>query len=481
MDLRLLLRMIGILLVFLGAFMLAPLLVALFYGEGDASGIAVSAAITMIVGALFILAQRNKRKEISHREGFAIVTLAWTAAGLFGALPFFLTGTFDSLTDCLFESFSGFTTTGASVMTDIEVVTHGVLFWRSLTHWLGGMGIILFSIAILPLLGVGGMQLYKAEVPGPISEKVQPRVAETAKTLWYVYLLLSAVEFVLLLLGGMGWFDSICHTFGTMATGGFSTKNASIAHYNSVYIDGVITVFMFLAGVNFALHYLALTKNPQAMFRNPEFRLYAGIAVVTIIAFTLGLYLTQYPSPLQALRYAAFQVLSILTTTGYATADFELWPAWICLVLVILMFIGGCAGSTGGGMKVMRIQLLIKSGYSELLRLIHPHAVVPIRFGHKSIDYEVMRGIWNFFFIHLALFSVCSVIMAMMGLDFVSAFTSVIASIGNIGPGLGSVGPTDNFAHIPQAGKVLLMLLMLLGRLEVFTVIVLFVPAFWRR
>jgi trk system potassium uptake protein TrkH len=353
--------------------------------------------------------------------------------------------------------------------------------WRSLTHWLGGMGIIVLALAILPFLGVGGMQLYKSEVPGPTPDKLKPRIKDTAMLLWKVYVLLTAVQTVLLMFGGMDLFEALCHTFGTMATGGFSTKNASIAFYDSVYIQTVITVFMLIAGANFTLHYHLLRGRPMVFWKDPEFRFYIGVFALFTALSTASVLGVNYDSLSEAVRYCSFQVASIMTTTGYATADYELWTPLPQALLLMLMFLGGSAGSTGGGMKCMRIILLMKHTSRELFRLVHPRAVTSIKLGGKTVSPDVMASVWGFFLLYLGLFIVSSFIMAALGVDVVTSFASVAACIGNIGPGLGGVGPTDNYAHIPWLGKWLLIFCMLLGRLEIYTVIILLVPEFWRK
>ena len=325
------------------------------------------------------------------------------------------------------------------------------------------------------------MQLYKAEVPGPVPDKLRPRIRDTAKDLWIVYILFSLIETLLLLLGGMDLFESLCHTFGTMATGGFSTRNASIGHYQSIYIDTVITVFMFLAGINFSLHYLLLTGKPSALWKDPECRFYTGITLFFIGLCTFSIYGERYDDLGSAFRYAAFQVISILTTTGYATADFELWPALTHLILLISMFLGACAGSTGGGMKCMRIILLLKQAYREMMSLIHPKMISPIKFGGKVVSDEVIRSIWGFFLLYLGVFLTASLLLAAMHVDLVTSMAAVAACLGNIGPGIGSVGPTENYAHLHNMAKWLLSVCMLLGRLEIYTIIVLFVPEFWKK
>jgi trk system potassium uptake protein len=473
------LKVIGAIIFFIGLSMAPPLVYALIHEEGTWSALALSKSVTIGLGlSLFLTFRGSKSGVISHREGMAIVTLGWLCAGLFGALPFL--AHFPGAIDAVFESFSGFTTTGASILTDIESLPRSILLWRSLTHWLGGMGIIVLSLAILPFLGVGGMQLYKAEVSGPVPDKLRPRIRDTAILLWKVYLLFTVVLTALLLLGGMDLFDSLCHTFGTVATGGFSTKNASIGHFDSAYIDGVITLFMLVCGINFALHLQLLRGRPLVLWRDPEFRFFGWLVLVFTGVAVVFLY-ADYGSVGQALRHGMFQVVSILTTTGYGTADYALWAPVIQAILLSCMFIGGCAGSTAGGMKCMRILLLLKQAYRELMRLIHPHSVSQLKLGGRIVKPEVLSGIFGFFVLFIGLFVVSSFLLAAMGVDVLTSFAAVAATIGNIGPGLGGVGPAENYALIPQAGKVLLTLCMLLGRLEIYTVILLLVPEFWRK
>jgi trk system potassium uptake protein TrkH len=461
--------------------MVFPLFFSLYYRDGDFWALVLSAAITTVTGAALFLLFRGTTQEISHREGFAIVSLGWASAAFFGSLPYMLAGVLPSFVEAYFESTSGFTTTGATVLAVIEGMPRGILFWRSLTHWLGGMGIIVLSIAILPFLGVGGMQLFRAEVPGPVADKLKPRIAETAKILWQVYMLISAAETLLLMAGGMNLFEALCHTFGTMATGGFSTRNISIGSYDRAYFDGIITGFMILAGTNFALHYQALTGDFRSFYRNSEVRFYWVTLAGAMFLVTLVLRVQVYDALATAFRYASFQVTSIMTTTGYTTADFEKWPSFVQYTLVLLMFIGGSAGSTGGGMKCVRILLLLKQGRRELLRLIHPRGVIPVRLGGKVVSEGVIQSIWGFFFLFMLVFVLASVIMALLGLDIITAFVSVAATINNIGPGLGAVGPMDNYTSIPIIGKWVLILCMLIGRLELYTVIILLIPEFWKR
>lgn len=480
MNITLTLRILGALLLFLAIALLFPVPFSWIYGDGAASSFIFSSVISALCGGLLFSLFRSET-DLSVREGFAVVTFGWTLFALFGALPFVFSGSIPSYLDAFFETMSGFTTTGSTILIDIEAMPPSLLLWRSLTQWLGGMGIIVLSLAILPMLGVGGMQLFKAEVPGPTADRLKPRIQDTAKLLWGVYVLLTSAEVLLLMTGGMSFFDGINHAFTTMATGGFSTRNASVAAYDSAYIDWVITSFMFLAGVNFSLHYLALRGKISDFIHNEEFIFYTGLIMVgTILVVLLNMGGT-YPSLLDNLRFSTFQVVSIMTTTGFGTADYELWPVLCQYLLIFSMFIGGCAGSTGGGMKVARILLLIKHAHVQVFRLIHPRAVRLVKFGGRPVDKEVMQSILGFFALYLGVFVAASFIMAGVGMDLPSAGAAVIATLSNIGPGLGSVGPVDNFAHVPAAGKLVLAFCMLLGRLELFTVLVLVFPSFWRK
>lgn len=471
----------SLLTLFLGFAMLLPFSVSLIYGESDALAFLYSFLVCVIVGAAsFFLTGRPKR-EISHREGFAIVALGWFSVAAFGSLPYLFSGVVGSFSDAFFESVSGFTTTGATVLTDIDSLSHAILLWRCFTQWLGGMGIILLSIAILPLLGVGGMQLYKAEVPGPVTDKLKPRIGETAKILWQVYLIFTFLELILLRAGGMGFYDALCHSFATMATGGFSTKSLSIEAFNSAYIDGVVTFFMLLAGINFALHYQFLRGNVQSLLKDEEFRFYLFIILISTLFVAGNLISINGEDFLHAFRLGSFQVVSIMTTTGFSSVDFEQWPDFSKYFLLVLMFVGGCAGSTGGSVKVMRIFLLIKQCYRELYRLIHPRAVVHVKFNNSKVSSEVMDSILGFFFLYMFLTVIATMIMTFLGLDMVSAISAVAATIGNIGPGLGSVGPTDNFASIPDFGKWVLSFCMIMGRLELYTLLILFLPEYWKK
>ena len=400
---------------------------------------------------------------------------------LFGALPFVISGAIPSYTNAFFETMSGFTTTGASILTDIEKVAPGLLFWRSLTQWLGGMGIIVLSIAILPLLGIGGMQLFVAEVPGPTKDKIHPRVKETAKRLWVIYFMLTFAEMALLYLGGMNFFDSINHAFTTMATGGFSTKNASIAYYTSPFIQYVMILFMFLAGTNFTIHYYVLHRKFSVLKTNNEFRFY--LIFIIICALIIGLIHQPHVAFKfeESVRNALFHVVSLVTTTGFVTSDYENWAPFSRMIFFVLLFIGGCAGSTGGGIKIVRHLLLYKNSLLELKRLVHPRAVIPTRLNKKAISFEIISNVQAFFIFYILIFIFGSIVLSMLGLDFITSLGAVATCLGNVGPGIGTVGPVNNFAHLPDLVKWFLSFLMLLGRLELFTVLIIFSPAFWKR
>ncbi len=471
----------GLLIFFTGLTMAAPMAVSIIYMDAGLFPLVASAAITLLSGAILHLAFRRAKAEVlSQREGIAIVAACWAAAGLFGALPFYI-GLDVSFVDAVFESVSGFTTTGSSILTDIESVPRGLLVWRSFIQWLGGMGIIVLSIAILPFLKVGGMQLYKAEVPTPVPDRLRPHIRDTAKVLWKVYLIFTLLQVALLAAGGMGLLDAVCHAFTTMPTGGFSTWNASAKHFNSLYFDLVFIAFMLLAGINFTLHYRFLKGDSLAFWRDAECRFFLGIVLVFTLVVTWDIYGKIYDRLDHALRYGAFQVVSILTTTGYATADYELWPGTSQVVLLLCMFVGASAGSTGGAMKCLRVIVAFKYCYRELFMLIHPHAVSRLKLGGQAISEDVARSVLGFLALYLGLFAVSTLLVASTGVDFTTAIGAVATTIGNTGPGFGTVGPTENFAHIPFTGKWILIWCMLLGRLEIFTVIILFVPEFYRK
>lgn len=472
-------HILGFLLAIAAASLLLPALVSVIHNESP-SCFLISALIGLLPGVAAWRLTRI-RGDLRIREATAIVALGWATLSLLGSLPFILSGALPRLTDAYFETISGFTTTGASVFAEVESLPRGILFWRALTQWLGGMGIILLSVAILPFLGAGGMALFRAEAPGPVKDRLVPRVTGTAKRLWAIYATLSVVMVVLLLTGGMGIFDAVCHALATMATGGFSTRNASVGAYGSAYIEWIVILFMLLAGTNFSLHFRSLRGGPRAYWTDPEFRLYL-LTVVGCTAF-LGFQLVQTGAPIghQAARDASFQLVSVMTTTGFATADFARWSSAAQQLLLGLMLLGACAGSTAGGMKVVRLMILVKFVRAEIKRHLHPTAVIPVRVGDTVIHRDVLQGVLGFLVLLALLFFVSILALTSMGLDLVTAAGAVAACLGNVGPGLGSVGPIGNYGHLPDAAKWLLSFLMLTGRLEIYTVLMLFAPSYWKK
>lgn len=484
MGLRRVFAVVGLLQVFVALAMALSGVVALGYGDGDARGIFLAAVLTAAVGfALYRVAP--VRGEITAREGFAIVTFAWSATALFGALPYLFAGVLDDPVPAVFEAMSGFTTTGATVFADIEALPHGILFWRSLTHWLGGMGIIVLVVAVLPYFGVGGMQLFRAEVPGPTPERLQPRIAQTAKLLWLVYVGLTAAQVLLYALGGMGLFDAVNHAFATLATGGFSTKNASLAAYDSRYIQYVTIVFMYLAGVNFSLHFRAATGRLD-YGRDQEWRFFtlvilAAAGAVAAANLAAGAHPVTGGGVEAAVRHALFQAVSITTTTGFVSADYELWVPGGQGILLALFFVGGMAGSTGGGIKAVRILLLVKATLNEIRKHLHPKAVLLTRVGRKPVNEGVLTNIVGFVILYVLLCLAGAVALTLTGVDLLTAASAALATVGNVGPGFGAVGATDNYGWMSAPQMGILSFLMLAGRLEIYTVLVLFHPETWKR
>jgi len=473
------LNIFGRLLVLLSLFLLTPIPFSLYFGDGMVDDFLVSSLIGAVAG-LSLVAVFLPEKDLGYRDGFAVVFLSWLGLAMVGALPYYFSGHMPSYIDCLFESMSGFTTTGSTVMSRVEVMPESVLFWRALTHWLGGMGIIVLSLAILPLLGVGGMQLFQAEMPGPTKDRLAPRIQDTARILWGVYFLFTLVEVLLLMLGGLGFYDAVCHGFATMATGGFSTHTASVAQFDSVYVEAVIIVFMFLAGTNFTLHHRFFSGKFRAFLKNEEFRFYCAIiATAFVVVAGVNLAAGVYRSVGETLRTAAFQVVSIVTTTGFGTADFDQWPPVCKVIMVVLMLVGGCAGSTGGGIKVVRVLLFFKYGRLQLKRLVHPRAVWTIKLGKIKVPEEVMVAILGFLALYMGFFLLATMLVAVQGVDIVTSATAVIATLNNIGPGLADVGPAQNFGSLPPLAKLVLTFCMQAGRLELYTVAVLLTPDFW--
>jgi len=474
-------RVLGFLLVVTALSLLLPALASWLGGDADAWSFLAAAGVGLALGALMWRTGSDAR-EIRVREGFAVVTLGWTLVGLLGGLPGWFSGEIPGFTDSMFESISGFSTTGASILTDIEGRSHGVLLWRSLSHWLGGMGIVVLALAILPLLGVGGMQLFRAEVPGPVAERLTPRISQTAKLLWGVYVLLTVVETAALMIAGLSFFDAICHSMATMATGGFSTLNNSVGGYDSAAVDWIIIVFMFLAGVNFTLHFLALRGRVRSYAADEEFRFYVTLIGGAAVIIAGSLFVVGYYGSIHdTIRHTLFQVLAIVTTTGFGTADYLLWPPVAHAILLMLMAVGGCAGSTGGGIKVMRLLLLFKVGQQELNKLLHPRAITTLWFNGRSVKPHLATNVLGFFLLFMMVYAVGVIALTLGGRDLLTAVGATAASLGNIGPGLGTVGPACNYAHLLSWEKWLLMFFMLAGRLEIYTVLVLLLPGAWRR
>ncbi len=473
-------RILGVILITEGFFMWLAIPISLLFREKDYVQFLLSGALTVGAGMICYLPVRKADLLLNRRDGYVIVTAAWILFSLFGTLPFLLTGSIPNFTDAFFETISGFTTTGASILNNIEELSHAVLFWRSLIQWLGGMGIILLTLLLLPFLGIGGMQLFSAEVPSPTPDKLHPHVKDTAKRLWFIYLVFTFAETMLLWAGEMDLYDAVCHSLTTMATGGYSTKQASIAYWNSPYIHYVITVFMFLAGTNFTLAYFGMHGQFRKIWKNEEFRWYLGFIGGFTLLVTLGLFFTDGGGLEPAFRNAIFQVVSIITTTGYATADYLLWAPWLIVIIFILMFFGGSAGSTGGGPKIMRIVVMLKNSTQELKRMIHPNAVIPVRLNKMAVEESVVTNVLAFMAFYGIIAVISMVIMSVLGNDLNTSIGAVAATLGNIGPGIGQVGPSLNFSEIHGAGKWFLSFLMLVGRLELFTVLVLFSPMFWR-
>ncbi len=485
------LGILGSFVFFLGFALLLPMFIAFIYEEDVWHTFLLSASIAFTVGGGLYYFFRPEN-ELRIREGFLVVSLTWLFLSFVGALPFVISGILPSYTDAVFETMSGLSTTGATILggttswgyanPEIETLPMSMLFWRSLAHWLGGMGIIVLTLAILPILGVGGMQLFQAESPGPTTDKLTPRVQETAKLLWGVYVAFTGAEFLLLWVHpSMDWFDALNHAFATLATGGFSTKNASIAAFDSAYIDAIITLFMFLAGISFAMHFRLLRGDTESFFNNRETRFYSLITLISILAISSSLWLFDNHSILEALRYGAFQVVAIVTTTGFGTADYELWYSFGAFLLFLLFFTGGCAGSTGGGVKMIRWIIILRNSFREIKQIVHPKAILPIRIGDKTIGPDIQRTVLSFFVFYLIVFGIGALIMATMGYGLESAIGASIACLGNIGPGWGEFGPTDNYAQIPLIGKWVLILMMMIGRLEIFTVLLIFTPTFWKQ
>jgi trk system potassium uptake protein TrkH len=474
------LNVVGSILILESILMMPSLAISLYADQVDKLGFLVTILITGVIG-LILTRIKSHDRHINAKEGLAIVALGWILISLLGALPLYLSDSTSTYIDSFFEIVSGFTTTGATVIADVEVLPMGILFWRSFTHWIGGMGVLVFTLALLPALGIGGFQILKAESPGPMTGKIAPRIKDTAKILYITYFTITIIQVILLKLGGMTLFESLLYTFGTVGTGGFSTKNASIGAYNSSYIHIVIGIFMVLSGVNFSMYYALYKRKWRDIIKDEELKFYFAIIFIAVLAIGINLLKTSYSSTKLAFRDSFFQVGSIITTTGYSTANFDIWPTFSKAILLLLMFIGGSAGSTAGGMKVIRILITIKLIKREVLKIFHPRAVIPVKLNDKTLPNETIAGINSFTGLYVIIFVLSTILISLEGVDLVSAASSVAATLGNIGPGLGFVGPTRTFNGYSQITKAFFSVLMLLGRLELFTIIALLAPKNWRR
>lgn len=468
---------------------------SLYHNERQFSGIVIAGIVTIFIGLLLYLFNKPTSTNIQKKEGYLIVTLGWLTLSFTGMLPYLFSGAIPNITNAFFETLSGYSTTGSSILTDIEAMPKGILFWRSATHWIGGMGIIVLTVAILPLLGIGGMQLFMAEAPGPSADKLHPRITETAKRLWLIYVTLTFAEFFLLKIAGMSWFDAINHAMATVSTGGFSTKNESLSFWNHMpAVQYIVIFFMIVAGTNFVLTYFALKGKVRKVIQNEEFKYYIfgilGISVIvaSIIIFFKDETLTStiaHPQVLgsveSGVRHALFQVTSIITTTGFVSADFTMWSFFATGIFFALFFVGGSAGSTSGGIKIVRHIVMLKNSFLEFKKTLHPNAIIPVRYNGKAVTQTIVFNILSFFVLYMLIFIISSVVLTLLGLDFVSALGAAASSLGNIGPAIGSVSPVNNFAHLSDSAKWFCSFLMLIGRLELFTVLILFTPFFWRR
>lgn len=480
-NFRFIANLMGRLLLIESGFLLLCVIVAFIYGESDLMAFFYTTVITLSAGFGMSYFIKIKDRVLAKKDGYFMVTMVWVVFSLFGCLPYIFGNTLPAFADAFFETMSGFTTTGSSVITHIEQVPHATLFWRSLTQWLGGLGIIMLFIAILPSLGIEGRDLYVAEVTGPTHSKTSFTFTSSARKMWVLYMILTLLQMVLMCIGGMDIFDSICHAFTTMATGGFSTKANSIAYWDSAYIQYIIIIFMFIAGTNFGLVHTAIKGNWRKLIHDNEFQLYFFIVAVSSLIIGIGLYISGWADISKSMRDAIFQVVTLMTTTGFATADYLLWPPLLGLILFLLFFIGASAGSTSGGFKVVRVYLLFKNSFIELKRIIHPNGIINVKYNGKTVHPSMMSGIMGFAILYLIIFTIGSLVMTLFTEDIITACSAVATSMSNVGPGFGSIGPMYTFAHLNCFAKIFLAVLMLVGRLEIFTVMVLFTKAFWKR
>ena len=482
---RMVFRTMGALLLIEAVFMTMALFVSLWYGEADSGVFLLSTIITLLAGVIGLLVGRRAESRMGEREGYVIVAMVWVVFSAFGLLPYYLSGQVPTLTDAWFESMSGFTTTGATIIPDLEVITHGLLFWRSLTQWIGGMGIIVLSIAILPIFGLNGMQLYAAEVSGLTYEKVSPRIADTAKMMWSIYVLLTVTEVVALWLCGMDMFDAVCHSFSTIATGGFSTHNNSLEYYDSAAIHYTVTFFMFISGINFVMLIYLLRGKTRYFFKDEELRWYSIAVAMFAILLTVGLYVARPGwsgvEMERAFRDSIFTVISSMTSTGYTISDYMYWPVVAWVVIFFLMLTGACAGSTAGGIKWVRLAIIMKNGVAEFQRRIHPNAIIPVKLNEKAVPQQTINNIMAFLIFYVFIIVVTVVIFCATGVDFDEAIGSAVSAIGNVGISIGQFGPAGTYAEFPVVAKWVMSFVMLIGRLEIFTVLLLFTKALWRK
>ncbi len=480
MNFRILLRALGMLITCEALMMLPSLGVSVYYGGEDAAAFALSIIIIAVFGVPLTYIKTSK-SGMYARDGFAIAALGWIALSVFGALPYTISGVIPSFIDSFFEAASGFTTTSASVLTHIDDLPRGILFWRSFTHWAGGMGVIMLTLVILPSVGAGAVQMMKAEYPGPNPGKLVPQVKETAKILYKIYLAFTIAEIVMLKLAGLPLYDAFIHTFGTVGTGGSSNMNASIGAYNNISAEIIITAFTFICGANFTLYYQMLKGDLKAPFKDEEFRFYSGIIIAATILITVSLHGSVFSSLWESLRHSSFQVVTIVTTTGFATTDFNTWGMFSKIILFILMFVGGCSGSTGGALKSVRILLLLKVMKRELLQIIHPKAVYSVRLGKRAVDDRIIAEVLGFFFMYIMIFIAALLVVSLDNLDWATTITAVAATLGNVGPGFGLVGPMGNYSALSDLSKLVLALCMIIGRLEIYPILLLGIPSFWKR
>lgn len=482
---RMVFRTMGALLLIEAVFMTMALFVSLWYGEADSGVFLLSTIITLLAGVIGLLVGRRAESRMGEREGYVIVAMVWVVFSAFGLLPYYLSGQVPTLTDAWFESMSGFTTTGATIIPDLEVITHGLLFWRSLTQWIGGMGIIVLSIAILPIFGLNGMQLYAAEVSGLTYEKVSPRIADTAKMMWSIYVLLTVTEVVALWLCGMDMFDAVCHSFSTIATGGFSTHNNSLEYYDSAAIHYTVTFFMFISGINFVMLIYLLRGKTRYFFKDEELRWYSVAVAMFAVLLTVGLYVARPGwsgvEMERAFRDSIFTVISSMTSTGYTISDYMYWPVVAWVVIFFLMLTGACAGSTAGGIKWVRLAIIMKNGVAEFQRRIHPNAIIPVKLNEKTVPQQTINNIMAFLIFYVFIIVVTVVIFCATGVDFDEAIGSAVSAIGNVGISIGQFGPAGTYAEFPVVAKWVMSFVMLIGRLEIFTVLLLFTRALWRK